>query len=110
MLSDKMLCEKLSSYILDNTAIETTVSCSGGYIKFSVDFLPPFTMTNMYVSKLKTFLDNQFDLSCVFTDHYETNEVLVRGKTVKEAKRVITYVLPEGTKDIIYTLFKLYGC
>lgn len=110
MLSDKILREKLSDYILDNTAIETTVSFSKGYISFSVDFLPPFTMTNMYVSKLKTFLDNQFDLSCVFTDHYETNEVLVRGKTVKEAKRVITYVLPEGTKDIMHTLFKLYGC
>ena len=109
MLSDKLLCEKLSAYILDNTAIETTVSCFNGYIKFSVDFLPPFSMTNMYISKLKSFLDNQFDLSCVFTDHYETNEVFADGKTVKEAKRVITYVLSQGTKDIMCTLCKLYN-
>ena len=110
MLSDKMLCEKLSAYILDNTTIETTASCFGGYIKFSVDFLPPFAMTEMYISKLKSFLDNQFDLSCVSTDHYETNEVCVNGELVKETKRVITYVLPEATKDIMYTLFKLYDC
>lgn len=109
MLSDKILCEKLSAYILDNTAIETTVSCFNGYIKFSVDFLPPFSMTNMYISKLKSFLDNQFDLSCVFTDHYETNEVFTDGKTVKETKRVITYILPEGTKDTMCTLCKLYS-
>lgn len=110
MVDNKALCKKLSAYILDNTAIETTVSCFNGYIKFSVDFLPPFTMANMYISKLKTFLDNQFGLSCVFTDHYETNEVFAGGKPVKETKRVITYVLPEGTKDIMYTLCKLYGC
>lgn len=110
MVDDKVLCKKLSAYILDNTAIETTVSCFNGYIKFSIDFSFPFIMTTMYVSKLKTFLDNQFDLSCVFTDHYETNEVFASGKPIKETKRVLTYVLPEETKDIMYTLCKLYGC
>lgn len=110
MVDDKALCKKLSAYILDNTVIETTVSCFNGYIKFSIDFSPPYAMTEMYISKLKSFLDNQFNLSCVFSDHYETNEVFASGKLVKETKRVITYVLSEGTKDIMYTLFKLYGC
>lgn len=110
MLDDKVLCKKLSAYILDTTTIETAVSCFGGYIKFSIDFSPPFNMANMYISKLKSFLDNQFGLSCVSTDHYETNEVCIKGKSVKETKRVITYVLPEGTKDIMYTLCKLYDC